>query len=68
MEKHEWRTVTVHIPDYGYGQENVPTLTDWLYKLESEGWEIVTVFNSAYGTPTILCRKDFVPAPMRTQD
>lgn len=72
MKKHEWRTVTLEQSGY-YGRPG-PSLIDWLYKLEGEGWEIFSVFYEPgvsdcgeYGA-TILCRKEFVPAEIRRSD
>jgi hypothetical protein len=61
--KHEWKTVEVDY-DGMYGPSG-PSIVDWLYKLEGEGWEIVTVFNKYSDRPTILARRPFVPAVMR---
>lgn len=64
MQKHEWRIQSVNIyGDYGYVEG--PTLIQWLYKLESEGWEVFSVCKAYEGSITIVCRKPFVPAEIR---
>lgn len=71
MQKHDWRTVTVSLP--GMYSEGGPTVVEWCYKLENEGWEIAGVFPSIGGDPyeangpTILCRRPFIPATIRNE-